>query len=234
MVARDAVPVIGLEMCEDVALLSLERPPAFRFQAGQWVRMVLQTPVGEQIRTLSIASAPSDRSIDLGTRLSSSPFKQALSGLQPGDVVELMGPGGRMSLTDKRPVVFLAGGVGITPVRSMLRDLAHRGTSLERSLLFYGNRHEGCIPYRVDIEALVAKGLELVHVLEEAPSGWSGESGFIDAEMIARHVEARDAWFVVSGPPVMVQAMTRVLDELGVPEGQRTVESFGPAVSRQG
>jgi ferredoxin-NADP reductase len=222
--------VLATELCgHDVLMLRFARPAGYDFRAGQWFRLTLQTEQGTQTETFSHAAAPSDRAIEMATRLSGSAFKEALSAVSVGDPVTISASGGRLSLDDATVRAgFLAGGVGITPIRGILRDRAARGLPFDDAVLFFGNRDIACVPWGGDLEALARIGLRLVHVPETAPQGWTGESGFIDAAMIARHAHepALRPW-MVAGPPVMVSVMESVLDELHVPQVNRIIERFG-------
>jgi ferredoxin-NADP reductase len=224
------VQYLGGELCgAAVATFRFGRPPTYEFRAGQWFVLALQTPAGVVKETFSHSTAPSDDWLELTTRLSGSPFKLALAALAPGDVVGIVGPGGRLSLPEgAEQLAFLAGGVGITPVRSLLRDARSRGRVLADAVLFYGNRDAECIPYGNELAAMSDIGVRVVDVLEDPPQGWTGESGFITAAMVRRHLDSDDGRiFFVTGPPAMVGAMEDVLDEVGVPVERRVVERFG-------
>ena len=196
----------------DIRTLRFTRPAGYIFKPGQWFTLTLNTSQGLHTETFSHCSAPGDSYLDLTTRISGSPFKQALASLEPGARVPLRGPGGRLSIAEQvRRVVFLAGGVGITPIRSILRDAGQRGRTFDDALLLYGNRDESCAPFLGEFEALGGIGLRVVVCYERPPVGWLGESGFITAE---------------TGPPAMVDAMGRVLDDLAVTEERRLIERF--------
>lgn len=216
----------------DVATFSFEKPSGYAYAAGQWLRLTLDTAEGSQTKTLTHSSAPADESIEVTTRLSDSAFKRTLNALQVGDAVVFAGPGGRLSIPpDAERIAFLAGGVGITPARSLLRDAVLTGRAFDDALVVYGNRDPGCVPFLAELEAMGGSGVRVVPVYEQPPVGWAGERGFITAETVARHVNPGDGRvFYVSGPPVMVDAMETVLDELGVDAGRRVVERFGPAL----
>ncbi len=223
------VAFLGVARCgTDIRSLRLERPSGYEFEAGQWFRLTLHTPDGPVAETFSHCSAPSDRYLELTTRMSGSPFKQALEKLVPGDRVRIAGPGGRLRVADDvGRVAFLIGGIGITPVRSVLRDAAARDRHFDDALLFYGNRDETCVPFIGEFEKMDGIGVHVVVAFEHPPRGWTGETGFITAEMVRRHMDADDGRpFVVAGPPAMVSAMEAVLDGLGVPTGRRMVERF--------
>lgn len=226
---RREATLVGRDLCEDIITMSFSRPEGWTYRPGQWLTLTVPTVDGELTHTLSHASAPSDATVDIGTRLSGSEFKKALAALEPGGRVLLGGPGGRLAVPQAaRGVVFLTGGVGITPVRSILRDHVARGARLDDALLIYGNRKPECSPYMGELDALASTGLRLVPVYENASAEWSGERGLIDAAMIRRHLkEIEGAGFVISGPPVMVSVMRAVLKELEVVPELIAVESFG-------
>jgi ferredoxin-NADP reductase len=213
----------------DIQTLVFERPTGFAYRPGQWLVLHLTTAAGAVAETFSLCSAPSDENLEITTRIGASPFKQALAVLEPGASVHITGPGGRLSLSDDvRRVAFLIGGVGVTPVRSMLRDAAVRGRGFEDALLLFGNRDESCVPFGSELEAMRGMGVRLVIALEQPSEGWTGEAGFITAEMVRRHLDDDDGRpFMVTGPPVMVSAIELVLDELGVSEDRRIIERFG-------
>jgi ferredoxin-NADP reductase len=212
----------------DIATMRFERPDGYRFSAGQWFRLQFATADGPHAETFSHCSAPSDPFLEMTTRLSSSPFKIALAGLVPGAKVHIAGPGGHLALSDQvTRVAILVGGVGITPIRSILRDAVARGRRFDDALLLYGNRDETCAPFLGEFEAMGGIGVRVVACYERPSAQWDGESGFITAEMVRRHFDMRDERpFVVTGPPAMVSAMELVLDELEIPEPRRVVEKF--------
>lgn len=226
---RYEVTVEGLlARCPDVLSVRLERPDGYVFAAGQHLGLILPTAEGTQTKRFSCSSATQDAYLEITTRLSGSAFKAALSSLSTGDRVWITDPAGRLTLPSDEPrVAFLAGGVGITPIISMLRSHPHVTT--QERVLIYGNRDADCIPFGREISALEGDGLRVVHVLETAGGDWAGERGFITPELIARRLGQVDGWlFVVAGPPPMVSAMERCLDALGVDLSRRSIERFGP------
>jgi ferredoxin-NADP reductase len=223
--------LLGNEACgAEVITARFSRPQGFGFSAGQWIVLELTAEEKRLAETFTICSSPGDDYLEITTRLSGSEFKQSLARLSRGDRAVISGPGGRLSLpSGTLRLAFLVGGVGITPVRSMLRDACARGVVFEDALLFYGNRDVSCVPFEAELVAMVGCGVRIVLCYEHPPDGWTGESGFITAEMVRRHMElgGDDRLFVVTGPPPMVAAMERVLDELEIPAGSRAVERFG-------
>lgn len=230
MVARFDVTVTRLESCgEDIVTLQLTRPDAYEFAPGQWFRLTLPTDDGLLAETFSHASAPGDPYLELVTRLSGSAFKRALALLAPGVAVSILGPGGHLALpAGAANVAFLVGGVGVTPIRSILRDRHQRHASFADALLLYGNRDETCVPFGAELLGMGDVGVRTVLCYEHPSADWEGERGFITAETVRRHLDPDDGRpFVVTGPPAMVSAMEDVLDELQIGIDRRVVERFG-------
>ena len=110
--------------------------------------------------------------------------------------------------------VLIAGGVGITPMMSMIRTLADRGDK-RPVILLYGSKDWESITFREELEALKARlNLTVVHVLENPPEGWTGERGFITAEVFKRHLPPpyADHEYFICGPGVMMDAIEKALE----------------------
>jgi predicted ferric reductase len=147
-------------------------------------------------------------------------FTRAIQDLSAGRRVYLDGPYGAFTIGHPADMhVLIAGGVGITPMMSMMRTLADRGDT-RPVILLYGSKDWDSITFREELERLKARlKLTVVHVLSEPPPGWTGEQGYIDAEMFKRHLPPpydRHEYFIC-GPNVMMDAIEKALGELGVP-----------------
>jgi len=213
----------------EIQSIRFTRPEGYAFRAGQWLRLALETPEGEIAKTFTISSAPLDSYLEITTRMSGSPYKNALATLAKGESFRISAPGGRLMLDSRvRRYTFLVGGVGITPVRAMLRDARGTRRVFEDALLMYGNRDDSCVPFRDELLGMEDLGVRTVLVFETPPPGWIGERGLITAEMVERHLDStsRRSPFLVAGPPAMVTAMEKVLHDLGVPGDQRVIERF--------
>lgn len=222
--------LIEADSCaERVSYFRFRKPDGYSFLPGQYMMLRVPTAEGPQTKPFTISDAPADDFLEITTRVSQSAFKQALAALAPGGAVEVSTARGKTVLPeDRRRVVFLTGGVGITPARAILRDAAGRGGEGLVATLLYGNLDERCVPFIEEFREVSRQGwCDLVLVLDRPPEGWTGETGFITADTVRRYVDIEDAYpYVVSGPPAMVTAMERVLDELAVPAERRIVESF--------
>ncbi len=225
---RFEVTFAGAGMCgQDVRTCRFEKPDGYAFRPGQFFSLTLNTRDGEQSKPFSHAAAPGDSFIELTTRLSDSSFKRALAELEPGDTVAVSEAAGRLVLPpDPGRVVFLVGGVGITPVRSIVRDAVQRATGL-CALLYFGNRSPiSCVPYRAELESYGMHGIEVIHVFEIAEGGWVGDSGYITPSIVSQRADVNADLFVTAGPPAMVAAMESCMDALGVPADHRLIERF--------
>ena len=115
--------------------------------------------------------------------------------------------------------MLIAGGIGVTPMMNMIRTLADRGDK-RPVILLYGSKDWELITFREELEALKERlNLSIVHVLADPPARWTGEQGFITAEMFKRHLAPlySDDEYFICGPDVMMDAIEKALRELGVP-----------------
>ena len=216
--------------CADgVGTFRFSRPSGYSFTPGQFFSLSLETEEGLVSKFFSHADAPDDLAIELTTRLSGSVFKNRLLALSAGDLVRISGPKGRLGVPEGSTAVgFLAGGVGITPAHSIIRNVMQTGSPLEVAL-FYGNRDEACVPYGEEFRGYAAANARFLYVdtLDHPGPDWAGESGFISAEMIRRHLSDPGALhWIVAGPPPMVEAMKRVVSDLELSPERVSYELF--------
>lgn len=215
------------EIARDTVAFRLRKPEGFAFTAGQAVYLTLpdlkSAGGGGRVRTFSIASAPQDPDLVIATRLTDSSFKQDLMSLPLGARVEIEGPYGDLLLHQDpaKPAVFIAGGIGITPFRSMIRDATARALP-HHLLLFYANHGAEDAAFLSDLTELERQNPEfkLVATLTGTRAGttdWTGELGQITREMITNHVDDPAApVYYLAGPPAMVSSMEALLKNAGV------------------
>jgi ferredoxin-NADP reductase len=204
------------------------------FKAGQYLRYTLnhRDPDNRGVsRFFTNAAAPSEGFIMVCTRLSTpgSSFKRALSALKTGAVVEATGPYGQFVYSDhERPAVFVAGGIGITPFRSILVDLSFRRLEPDITLLYANSTPD--ITFQQLLDDLSAKQahLKVIYTVSEPNSEWRGLVGRIDERFIRQHAPLSGGpVFYVSGPKGMVEATTNALEAIGV-GADRTKQDFFP------
>jgi ferredoxin-NADP reductase len=224
-------------IAEGTMAFVFERPAGFDFEAGQFANFTLidppETDDEGDLRSFSIASAPYEPDLTIATRMRDTAFKRTLRALAPGTVVELDGPAGEFVLgADRsRPAVFLAGGIGITPFRSMIRQAIHerRGQPI---VLFYSNRRPEDAAFLDELRAIAQPGSDVQLVatmaeMEKSQRAWDGPRGFI-REALLREVlhDLTEPVYYVAGPPAMVLAMAAMLEAAGVSARSIVAEEF--------
>ncbi len=161
----------------------------------------------ENQRWFTISSAPSEGTINISTRISASPFKQALNALKPGEKISTHSLGGKFVWEDESSVTLVAAGIGITPFRSILKERSATGKRLNATLLYF-NRTSG-IPFQKELEGLTKKHPEFQMKLIV------GEP--VTAEKIfALAPQVREQVVYISGPAPMVSELGTTLKEAGV------------------
>jgi predicted ferric reductase len=196
--------------------------PGFRFIPGQFGWLTLWASpfkITGHPFSFSSSAAVTDGHVEMSIR-NLGDFTSEIHKVPVGQRVYLDGPYGAFTIGNPADMhVLIAGGIGVTPMMSMIRTLADRGDRRPVTLL-YGSRDWDSITFREELEALQARlNLTVVHVLADPPSGWTGERGFITAEMFKRHLPSpyADHEYFICGPDVMMDAIEKALGELDVP-----------------
>jgi ferredoxin-NADP reductase len=204
------------------------------FQAGQYIETTLPTVFSDNRgnrRYFTIASAPSEREIVLGVKFYNAPstFKQALAKLKPGDslLASLADGGFTLPRRKRAKLAFLAGGIGVTPFRSMIRELIDRGERRD-IVMFYANERAADIAYRDTFERAERDlGIRTVYTLAKAGPQPGFHNGLIDRRLIETEMpDWRERIFYISGPRKMVSAYERLLREMGVPRRRIRLDFF--------
>ena len=205
------------------------------FQPGQYFWVELPNIGHDDERGLrrhiSIVTSPNERGVlGLATRLRDTAFKKTLAELDVGAEVDVEEPKGDYALPSEtdRPYVFLAGGIGITVFRSMLRYIVEEGLQ-HRVTLVYSNRDRESTAFFDELESMARdhENIDVVFVMTDEPE-WGGETRRVDAQVLRDHLggELGDYIFLAAGPPGMVEAMEETLSEAGVPEEQVLAQRF--------
>jgi len=208
------------EIADGTMEFHFTRPDGFDFKAGQAIELVLPEPAGGH--AFSLVNAPSEGELVVATRMRDSAYKRALRALPIGACVKVDGPFGSLTLhrNPSRAAVFIAGGIGITPFMSIVRNAVEECLKHPMALV-YSNRRARDAAYLDELRSI--ENLRLVATLTEEGGG------FVDAAMIRRAAEGLPApIFYVAGPPAMVEAMKAVLEKAGVEDTDvRSEEFFG-------
>jgi ferredoxin-NADP reductase len=225
------------QLAEGTMAFYFARPDGFQFKAGQYVDVTLihpaETDAEGNIRSFSIASAPEDQDLLVATRMRDTAFKRVLRTAPVDTEISLEGPMGSFTLHNNatKPAVLLAGGIGITPFSSIIRH-ATKARLAHNLYLFYSNRRPEDAAF-MNVLSELAKANPNFHFIptmtemEKSSQKWNGETGFIDQEMLVRHLPSlQGPIYYVAGPPAMVAAMGQMLTAAGVDEDDLRTEEF--------
>lgn len=227
--------LIGTEPVADRTMaFHFEKPADFSFLGGQAISLGLPD-VGERGQAarhaFSLVSAPHEDRLTIATRLRGSPYKEALRALEPGAPALFNGPFGHLALHQDmaRDAVMIAGGIGITPFVSILRQAARQRPE-RRFVLVCSNRRTEDAAYLDELLALAHDygGLRIIPTLTRADTvtpGWAGHTGKIDGALLT-DIAAHAPIYYLAGPPPFVEAMQTHLREIGVAEDDVRSEGF--------
>lgn len=206
----------------------------FAFHPGQFAWLTLwDSPFADSEHPFSISSSAEDHSQLSFTIKALGDFTSQIGSLKPGDNAYVDGPYGSFTC-DRHPhaagFLFIAGGVGITPMMSMLRTLKDRNDPRPITLI-YANKDWDQIMFRDELEEMQkSPSLQVVHVLEKPPQGWNGSTGFITKDLLSQHLAEATTKNVVEifvcGPIPMMNAVEKHLDDLKVWPGDVHSERF--------
>jgi len=225
------------EVASETMAFTLEKPEGFAFKAGQSADFKLIDPPetdDEGIeRTFSFASAPFEDDLMVATRMRDTAFKRVLKTMSLGTEIRMDAPYGSLTLHNNasRPAVYLTGGIGVTPARSIVLQ-ATRDKLPHRITLFYSNKTPADAAFLdelIDAEKanpnfkLVAT---MTHMDDSDPS-WTGARGRLSEEMIRKSVpDLVGPIYYLSGPPAMVETLRGLLNRVGVDDDNIRTEEF--------
>ncbi|MCY7333970.1 MAG: ferric reductase-like transmembrane domain-containing protein [Pseudanabaena sp. CAN_BIN31] len=204
----------------------------FTFQPGQFAWLTLNiTPLSMREHPFSMSSS-GDRAdrIEFGIKAIGD-FTSQIKDVQPGTRAYLDGPYGVFTTErywDSAGFVLIAGGVGITPIFSILLTAAERNDDRPFLLIYAASSWED-ITYREELEALKESlDLAIVYVLRKAHDGWEGETGYVDKAVLERHIPRHrgSRHYFVCAAPVIMRAVELALFELEVPVTNVNMEHF--------
>jgi ferredoxin-NADP reductase len=226
------------EIAEGTMAFFLEKPADLDFKAGQFARLILidppETDAKGNGRTFTIASAPYEEDLMVATRVRDTAFKRVMGTMPLGTEISFKGPYGSLTLHDDatRPAVFLTGGIGITPFRSILLQAA-KDKLAHRLFLFYSNRRPEDAAFLRELSELETESQNYKFIgsmtgMSNSKQSWQGETGYINREMIAKIIDdLLSPVYYVAGPQAMVAVMQKVLKTAGVSDENIRVEEFG-------
>jgi ferredoxin-NADP reductase len=226
------------EVAERTMAFRFERPSDWTFKAGQFVDITLinppETDAEGNVRGFSITSAPYQNMLMVATRMRDTAFKRVLRAAPLETEVKIEGPFGDFILHHNaaRPAVLLAGGIGITPFRSMVLQATREGLP-HRIFLFYSNRRPEDAPFLEELRSLEQQNPNYTFVpamtdMARSHRAWHGETGRLSQEMLSRYVKnAESGVYYIAGPPAMVKGVRSMLGDAGIDDDVRTEEFPG-------
>lgn len=244
MAARE-MPIVGyeskllsrVEVAEGTMAFHFEKPSGFNFKAGQSADVTLTNPpetdAEGNTRTFSIASPPFENELVFTTRMRDTAFKRSLKKVPLNTDVKICSAAGSFTLhkNPAKPAVFLAGGIGITPFLSIVRQADHDRLP-HRLYLFYSNRRPEDAAFLDTLQTLETTNpnFRLICTMTEMSKSkkeWKSETVLIDKEMLSRYLPTlQGPIYYIAGPPTMVAAMRQTLVSAGVDEDDIRAEEF--------
>ena len=218
-----------IQQTRDVKSIRFAKPKGFSYLSGQWAYITIGETKIQKTKPLSFSSSPTEGFLEVTKRLTGHEFSNALDALRVGDEVTIRGPNGKLILQEKHgKICMLSGGIGITPLRSMIRYSTDKDLKIS-IILLYSNRFEYDIAFKGDFDEMQKKNLNFkaAITITRPSQAWKGLTGRINIEMIKRTVpDYSERVFYTCGPRPMVEATVAMLTEMGLPETQIKYEYF--------
>lgn len=222
-----------IQRTSDVKSFRFTVPDDAEFRPGQCFSVTIKINGKDASKHFSFSNSPTEKGyIEFTKRLTDSEFSQALDKLKAGDWARIKMPYGQFTFEGEyEKIAFLAGGIGITPIRSICKYACDRRLSSD-IIIIYGNKTERDIVFHEDLLSMEAenRNLRVVYTVDNPidKNAWKGRTGFITAEMIKDEIpDYRERVFYICGPPKMVDYLRALLsDELKIPKDKMKVEQF--------
>jgi ferredoxin-NADP reductase len=230
---------INLKSKEEIAngtmAFHFKKPEGLTYKAGQFADYTLidakETDAEGNVRGFSLASAPYEDTIMFATRMRDTAFKRDMKTMDIGTELKLDAPYGSFTLQNntKIPAVFLSGGIGITPVRSIILQAAHDKTA-HKIFLFYANKTPDDAAFLDELKDAEKSNPNFTFIpsmTEDKLKEWHGETGFFTKEMLQKYIgDLMLPIYYIAGPAGMVASIRKTLTEAGVDEDNIRTEEF--------
>lgn len=219
-----------IQRTPNVKSFRFDRPEGLGCTAGQYMIITLKSE-GQVLReSFTISSSPTEKGyLEVTKKLTGHPFSNALAALKEGDKVLIDAPFGEFTFKGEYDkIAMLAGGIGITPLRCMIRYCTDKQLKTN-IILLYSNRFEDEIVFKNELEEMQRqnKNLKVIYTVTRPSEKWNGHRGRINREMIQQEVpDYMGRVFYICGPPRMVEAMVVILKEMNLPDKQIKQEYF--------
>lgn len=218
------------KLTSHIWLYTFNKPDHFHFKAGQYADFTLNVDV-EQIkktitRSFSLLSTPEENYIQIAVREQNSDYSVALFALNPDDKIGFYGPFGTLFL-DEEPastsLVLIAGGIGVAPFYSIIKQITYRRNFKQPLYLFYGNqvRTDAALINELQYLENAIPSFKFIPTLTVADENWNGETGLITAEMIQIYVrDYLSSTYYICGPNAMLEYLYHEFTSLQIKHDQ--------------
>jgi len=225
------------EVAEGTMAFHFEKPRGFDFKPGQYADMTLPDPPETDkegnTRSFSIASPPFQNELIFTTRMRDTAFKHSLKTVPLSTEVNIGPATGDFTLHKDHatPAVFIAGGIGITPFLSIVRQ-ADRDRPAQKLYLFYSNRRPEDTAFLDLLQKLDSNNPDFrltctMTEMEKSKKEWKGETELIDKKMLSKYLTSlEEPIYYIAGPPAMVKAMRKMLMTIGIEDSHVKVDEF--------
>ncbi len=219
------------EVAKNMYTLWFRPQKPVRYIAGQFTEIRLaheEADARGEKRWFTLSSSPTEELVSITTRLDPhqpSTFKQALFSLNPGTELTFAEPMGDFVLPQKKdiPIIFIAGGIGVTPMRSMIKWLVDNGERRQIKLFYAANSLEDV----AFCELFESAPIDFEIILSNPPTSWSGRTGRLTSDVIIDLPGVKEnALVYVSGPEPMVEDLYKGLRAKGVAEHRLVMDYF--------
>lgn len=223
------------EIAQETTAFYFEKPTGFAYTAGQFGTFTLinkeETDERGNRRQFTLASSPFEKYLMIATRSGKSSFKRVLRNLPSGAQLQLNGPFGTFTLgqTVNKPVVFLNGGIGITPARSIINQASFEKSSTALTLLYF-NKTQKETSFFSELLLLAQKNPHFTFVpvmTRENNLKWHGETGHLNQILLQKYIpDLKSPLYYISGPVSMVSSLKQLLLNMGIKEDNIQSEDF--------
>jgi glycine betaine catabolism B len=214
----------------DVSSFRFQRPAELTYKPGQFFFVTIRKGTEELTHHFSFSSSPTDQEyFEFTKKFTDHEYSMALKASKVGDWARIDAPYGQFIFEGEYPkVALLAGGIGVTPFISIIKNATERHLG-SKITLFYGCRTEADIAFKDELESMQKENnnLKMVCIVNQPTTQWTGETGVITADMIKKAMpDYNENVFYTCGPPPMVKAMETIIESLGLKKTQMKQEYF--------
>jgi ferredoxin-NADP reductase len=214
----------------DVTSFRFPRPADLRYKPGQFLYVTIKQNGIELSKHFSFSSSPTEKDhIEFTKKITDHDFSVALKAAKVGDWAKIDAPYGKFTFEGEYPkITLLGGGIGITPFISICKNASDKNLD-SKITLFYGCRTENDFAFKDEFDQLASrnKNLKLVFVISSPSPEWKGRTGNINADLIKQELpDYQENIFYTCGPPGMISAMEKLVENLGLPKEKLKKELF--------